>query len=280
MYCLRQAGRFAYKHIRLMSRLLSLQPCWPHDEYTHSFLVACVKLASFCKINPRYFFIIVTPARRCPGSFLIFCLNPWLTGRKVRDMYWTCLRKDYLLAIRFILSCPILCPDMCPHIYGTTAIFLSVMLSCLSHQKERKNIQAFSDSPLEVCISTRRVVTFCPWFHWIHCFEFRWSLSSYTVKTGGWCGYHVPGPTRLGKMSKPLLPSRPRFWKPCSGNSGNCHVGKLDTDPSPHSGDGSSAADISLGGFSAAGPWNASADGLFTRAPKERWQLLAHRSHL
>ena len=33
------------------------------------------------------------------------------------------------------------------------------------------------------------------------------------------CGYHVPGPTRLGKMSKPLLPSRLRFWKPASQSS-------------------------------------------------------------
>ena len=37
-------------------------------------------------------------------------------------------------------------------------------------------------------------------------------------------GYHVPGPTRLEKMSKPLLFSRLSFWRPGSGNSGDCHV--------------------------------------------------------
>ena len=37
--------------------------------------------------------------------------------------------------------------------------------SCLSCQKECTNIQAFSESPPEVCISTRRVVTLCLWFH-------------------------------------------------------------------------------------------------------------------
>ena len=95
------------------------------------------------------------------------------------------------------------------------------------------------------------------------------------------CGYHVPGPTRLGKKSKPLLPSRLRFWKPCSGNSGDCHVWKLATDPSPpHSADGSSAVDISPGGFSAAGLWKAPLDGPLTRVPRERWQLLALRSHV
>ena len=94
------------------------------------------------------------------------------------------------------------------------------------------------------------------------------------------CGYHVPGPTRLGKMSKPLLPSRLHFWKPCSENSGDCHVWKLATDPSPHSADGSSAADISPGGFSAAGLWKAPLEGPLTRVPRERRQLLALRSHL
>ena len=44
------------------------------------------------------------------------------------------------------------------------------------------------------------------------------------------CGYHVPGQTRLQQMSKPLLSSRLRFWKPCSGHSGDCHVWKLATD--------------------------------------------------
>ena len=39
---LSQVGRFAFKHIRLMSCLMSLQSCCPHDECIHSFRVACV----------------------------------------------------------------------------------------------------------------------------------------------------------------------------------------------------------------------------------------------
>ena len=80
-------------------------------------------------------------------------------------------------------------------------------------------------------------------------------------------------------MSKPLLPSTLRLWKPCSGNSGDCHVWKLATDPSPHSADGSPVADISPGGISAAGLWKAPLDGPLTLVPRERWQLLALRSH-
>ena len=73
---------------------------------------------------------------------------------------------------------------------------------------------------------------------------------TYTYTRTRMCGYHVPGPTRLGEMSKPLPSSRLRFWKPCSGNSGDCHVWNLATDPSPpHSADGSSATDISPSGF-------------------------------
>ena len=154
---------------------------------------------------------------------------------------------------------------------------LSVMLSCLSCQKESTNIQASSESPLEVCILTRRVVALCPWFH---CFWVLVKFELYHHQTREWCGYHVPGPTRLGKMSKPLLHSRLRFCKPCSGNSGDYHVWKLATDPSLHSADGSFAADISRVGFSAAGLWKAPLDGPLTRVLRERWQLLALRSQV
>ena len=132
-------------------------------------LISCsVRLISILLlIPPGYFSIVVAPARRCPGSFFIFYRNPQLASRNVRNMYWTCrLRKDYPLVIRFILSCPILCPDMCQHIYGTTAVCLSVMLSCLSCRKECTNIQALSESPLEVCILTRCVGTLCSWLHY------------------------------------------------------------------------------------------------------------------
>ena len=61
-----------------------------------------------------------------------------------------------------------------------------------------------------------------------------------------------------------------RFWKPRSGNPGDGHVWKLATEPSPHSADGSSAADISPGGFSAARLWKAPLDGPLTQVPRER----------
>ena len=65
-------------------------------------------------------------------------------------------------AKRIILSCPTLCQDIHPHVCGTTEVFQFVMLSC---QKECTNYQALSESPLEVCISTRRVATLCLSFH-------------------------------------------------------------------------------------------------------------------
>ena len=127
-------------------------------------LIACgVRLISILLlVKPGYFFIVVARARRCPGSYFLFCRNPQLASRNVRDMYWTCrLRDDYPLVIRFTPSCPILCP----HIYGTTDVCQAVMLSCPYCQKECTNIQALSESPLEVFIFTRRVGTLCPWFH-------------------------------------------------------------------------------------------------------------------
>ena len=223
MYCVRPVGRFAYKHIPLMSRLLSLQPCCPHDEYIHSFISCSVRLNSILLlIIPGYFFIVVAPARRCPGSFFIFCRNPQLASRNVRDMYWTCLRKDYPLVILLytILSDPVSGYVSTYLRYYSSLCVCHAVLSILS-KGVYKNIQALSESPLEVCILTRRVGTLCPWFH---CFWVLVECELYTTKTGGWCGYHVPGPTRLGKMSKPFVSSRLRFWKPCSGNSGDCHV--------------------------------------------------------
>ena len=59
------------------------------------------------------------------------------------------------------------------------------------------------------------------------------------------CGYHVPEPTRLGKMPKPLQPwqpSRHRFWKDRLGNTGDLSCLEYATEPSPpRSADGSSA---------------------------------------
>ena len=77
-----------------------------------------------------------------------------------------------------------------------------------------------------------------------------------------------PEPTRLLKLSKPLLPSRLRFWKLCSGHLGRSSCLQLATEPSLHSADGSSAAAISPGGFSAAGLWKAPLDSPLTRVPR------------
>ena len=69
-----------------------------------------------------------------------------------------------------------------------------------------------------------------------------------------YCGYNVPEPTRRGEISKPLRPSRHRFWKAPLGNSGDLSCLELATEPSPPlSADGSSTADTPPSGFSAAG---------------------------
>ena len=47
IHCLRQVCRFVYQHIRLLSRLLSLQPC-SHDECTPSSRVACLSVSCCC----------------------------------------------------------------------------------------------------------------------------------------------------------------------------------------------------------------------------------------
>ena len=66
-----------------------------------------------------------------------------------------------------------------------------------------------------VCASAVRS---CP------CRAFGTTHTTHTTHKKHICGYHVPEPTRLGKMSKPLQPSRHRFWKDCLGNTGDCHV--------------------------------------------------------
>ena len=81
------------------------------------------------------------------------------------------------------------------------------------------------------------------------------------------CGYHVPEPTCLGKMSKPLQPSRHRFWKDRLRNTGDLACLEHATEPSPpRSADGSSAADTPPSGFSAAGLWKAPLDSFYPRA--------------
>ena len=86
---------------------------------------------------------------------------------------------------------------------------------------------------------------------------------------GSRCGYHVPEPTRLGKMSKPLRPSRHRFLKARYRNMGDFSCLEHATEPSPpRSADGSSAADTPTSGFpTAVGLWKAPLDcSLYQRA--------------
>ena len=62
-------------------------------------------------------------------------------------------------------------------------------------------------------------------------------------------------------MSKPLQPSRHRFWKDRSGNTGDLSCIEHATEPSPpRSADGSSAADTPPSGFPAVGLWKAPLD--------------------
>ena len=127
-------------------------------------------------------------------------------------------------------------------------------------------------------MSTRRC---CPLslFPLLLKYAFWWSSSSITTKPRGWCGHHVPGSNTRTEISKPQLPSGIRFWKPCSGISGDLACLELATEPSPYSADGCSEAAIPPGRFSAAGLWKATLDGPFTRVPREQWQLLTLCSH-
>ena len=66
-------------------------------------------------------------------------------------------------------------------------------------------------------------------------------------------------------------PFQTSFLETMLGDLGRLSCLELATEPSPpHSADGSSAAAISPGGFSAAGLWKAPLDGPLTREPRER----------
>ena len=123
MYCLRQVGRFAYKHIRLMSRLLSLQPCCPHDEYT--LISRSVRLISILLlINPGYFFIAVAPAPRCPWSFFnIFAvIHSWPAAMSAICIEHVCER---ITLLSFALYYPV-------RSYVRICVHISTVLSSLS----------------------------------------------------------------------------------------------------------------------------------------------------
>ena len=82
------------------------------------------------------------------------------------------------------------------------------MLSCRSCQQKCTNIQALSESPLEVCISTG-LVTLCPWFH---CFSVlvEFELLS-PPKLGGDVDTMSPDQHAQGKCRNP-------FYLPVSGS--------------------------------------------------------------
>ena len=93
-------------------------------------------------------------------------------------------------------------------------------------------------------------------------------------------GYHVLGPTLVGKKSKPLRPSRLPFLKTMLEDLGRLVCLELATELSLlHSADGFSAAYISPRGFSSAGLWKTPLDGPLTRWPLEQWQRLTLCSH-
>ena len=133
-----QVGRFCLQaHTTLVmpaepSTMLSIR--WVYTPISCSVHLISILLL----IIPGYFLIVVAPARRCPVPFFILCRDPQLASRNVRDMYWTCrLQQDYPPVVRFILFCPILRPDMCAQIYGTT----SVCLSCCLVYLAKRNVQ-------------------------------------------------------------------------------------------------------------------------------------------
>ena len=65
---LSQVGRFAYKQ-RLMSCLLSLRS----TRWVYTLISCSVRLITILvQIFPGYFFVVVAPARRCPGSFVLY----------------------------------------------------------------------------------------------------------------------------------------------------------------------------------------------------------------
>ena len=151
-------------------------PAEPLVMYTRGVntLISCsARLISILLlIIPGYFFIVVAPARRCPGSLLFLCtrvniLSQSTAGQPQCPRYvLNMLSAKRITLLSFALYYSVRsCSDMCLHIHDITAVCLSVMLSCRSCQKECTNIQALSESPLEVCILTRRVGKPCPWYH-------------------------------------------------------------------------------------------------------------------
>ena len=79
------------------------------------------------------------------------------------------------------------------------------------------------------------------------------------------CGYHVPGTNMPTQIVETPATFQIPFLKTMLGDLGRLSCLELATEPSPHSADGSSAAAIQPGGFSAAGLRKAPLDGPLTR---------------
>ena len=92
----------------------------------------------------------------------------------------------------------------------------------------------------------------------------------YHQKEGDTCRYHDPGPTSLGEMSKPLVTSRLNFFGHARGSREIVMRGNSPRIFLLHIPPRSSAANISPGGFSAAGLWKAMLDGPLPLSPRER----------
>ena len=83
-------------------------------------------------------------------------------------------------------------------------------------------------------------------------------------------GYHVPGTNTPRENVETPSTFQTSFLVTMLGDLGSLSCLALVTEPSPHSADGSFAAAISPGRFSAEGLWKAPLDGPLTRAPREQ----------
>ena len=203
-----------------MSRLLSLQPCCPYDEYTTHF----VQRASnwhLSAVKPGLFLYCCSRMPLSTITFLYFVvIHSWPAA-----MSSICIERivcERITLLSFASYYPVrFCVRISIHM--STVPQQIVCLSCclvLSkgvYKPPRVNRIATGSLYIDqTCCYPMSLVPLLLNFGGVR------ALS--TPKLGGDVDTMSPEPTRLGKMSKPLLPSRLRFWKLCSGISGDCNV--------------------------------------------------------
>ena len=151
-------------------------------------------------------------------------------------------------------------------------LYVCRFLSC---QIECSKLQALSESPQEVYMSTIRVVILWLWFH---CFRVLVECELYHHQNWGvMC--HVPGTNTPIHIRETPATFQTSFLETILGDLVRLSCLELATEPSPHSADGSFPAATQPGGFSAARLRKAPLDGPLAWMPREQWQLLALRSH-